>query len=314
MVDLLLVLTMPSDHPLSSIPVHGEPVCCPVCKAFTVQCYARPHGCRVATDQEFEYLECVGCGSVFLSPKTPQPSGIYDDGYFVGRKGFLTRLENAWVDFGFRLRLRRAPRLAPGEKILDVGCGNGAWLAFLAGRGLEVHGLDPSEEAVAACRARGLHHVVQGDLWSHPLPPASFDMVTAIHCLEHDADPVGFLRGAAALVRPGGWLGLAIPNIASWEARRARGLWYHLDPPYHLCLPTPAAMRQMLAASALTEIRVSCPVLDCCQSVGYAFFRRPSLSLPVALALLPPTMIANGFLALRRRAGVIEFWARKPDR
>jgi len=253
----------------------------------------------------------VGCGSVFLSPQTPQPSGIYDAGYFVGRKGLLTRLENGWVDFGFRLRLRRAPQLAPGTKILDVGCGNGAWLAFLAGRGFEVHGLDPSEEAVAACRARGLRHVVQGDLRSHPLPTASFDVVTAIHCLEHDADPVGFLRGAAALVRPGGWLGLAIPNIASWEARRARGLWYHLDPPYHLCLPPPAAMRQMMSATGLTRIRASCPVLDCCQSLFYALKKKPRAPLWQTLTAMPWVIGANSLLAWKKNAATIEFWGRR---
>src|SRR5512136_32102 len=55
--------------------------------------------------------------------------------------------------------------LAPvaGERILDLGCGDGALTAQIADKGAQVVGVDSSEDMIAAARARGLDaHVVNG--------------------------------------------------------------------------------------------------------------------------------------------------------
>jgi trans-aconitate methyltransferase len=61
-------------------------------------------------------------------------------------------------DLGVPLIELLAPQ--PGERILDLGCGDGALSARLVDAGCEVVGVDASEEMVAAARARGLNAVV----------------------------------------------------------------------------------------------------------------------------------------------------------
>jgi SAM-dependent methyltransferase len=181
-------------------------------------------------------------------------------------------------------------------------------MEFLAARGFDAHGLDPSEEACSAARRRGLQNIHQGTLGKHDLPTASFDAITAIHCMEHDPNPRAFVAGATHLLKPGGWLGITIPNIASWEARHARGEWFHLDPPYHLCLPSPRAVRETFAVSGLNDLRVRCPSFDYCQSLLYATGWRRDLPLPLTAAVLPFAAAFNLALALDRQAGTIEYW------
>jgi SAM-dependent methyltransferase len=62
----------------------------------------------------------------------------------------------------------------------------------------------------------------------------SFDLITITHVLEHIRDPHQMLADGIRLLKPGGVIAVAVPNIASWQARFTRGSWFHLDLPRHL--------------------------------------------------------------------------------
>ncbi len=90
----------------------------------------------------------------------------------------------------------------PHEEILDLGCGDGALTAELAGRCKAVVGVDASPEQVAAARARSLDaRVVDG----HDLRfEAAFDAVFTNAALHWMARPDAVIEGIWRALRPGG--------------------------------------------------------------------------------------------------------------
>jgi 2-polyprenyl-3-methyl-5-hydroxy-6-metoxy-1,4-benzoquinol methylase len=99
-------------------------------------------------------------------------------------------------------------------KILDLGCGTGAWLERLADNGFEnLHGVDADTEQNVGIRAT----VTQANLdtagWEKKL--GSYDLVTAIEVLEHLENPGQFLTQVAHLLNDNGQLLLTTPNVHS---------------------------------------------------------------------------------------------------
>lgn len=109
-------------------------------------------------------------------------------------------------------RLFHAAGLAPGSRVLDVGCGVGdvtLLAAEIAGPGGQVVGVDIDGAAVQIARGRaqalGLHQVtfIEGDLLTVDLAEG-FDAAVGRLVLMYRADPAETLRRIAAHVRPGG--------------------------------------------------------------------------------------------------------------
>jgi SAM-dependent methyltransferase len=131
---------------------------------------------------------------------------------------------------------------SPPGTLLDVGCGDGAFLAAMAKRGWQVTGIDFDPVAVEAARnVHGLdvhvatiESVVEGG--------ASFDVVTASHVVEHVPNPVEFLSHCRRLLRPGGRMVLKTPNADSFGSRRYGRAWRGLEPPRHLHIFTLEAL------------------------------------------------------------------------
>jgi SAM-dependent methyltransferase len=94
--------------------------------------------------------------------------------------------------------------LAPGQRVLDVGCGAGAFLQLVAGRGAVPHGVDASEALVELARARlpGADLRV-GEMEHLPYDDASFDLVTGFNSFFFANDMVAALREARRVAEPG---------------------------------------------------------------------------------------------------------------
>lgn len=132
-------------------------------------------------------------------------------------------------------RLIQNVKLAPGMRVLDLGCGAGdvsMLVAAFVGPTGSVLGIDWNKDvlAVAAERAR-----VEGfsQIRFEPAsvetfrPDEPFDLVIGRYVLIHQADPVGFLRAAARLVKPGGTIAFheirlnelfdSSPSVPLWQ-------------------------------------------------------------------------------------------------
>ena len=112
-----------------------------------------------------------------------------------------------------RQLVRDALGVAPGERILDVGCGPGFYVAELleqVGSAGSVVGIDSSQPmlAVAAHRSEGHDNVVfhEADATSLPVENASFDAALSVQVLEYVADVPAALAEMYRALRPGGRL------------------------------------------------------------------------------------------------------------
>lgn len=102
----------------------------------------------------------------------------------------------------------------PGKTYLDIGCSSGFLLAELIAKGAakdHVFGVDISDEALAACREKGLINVYQMDAARIDLPENSFDYIIASDCLEHLREDERALENWQKLLKPGGRLILFVP-------------------------------------------------------------------------------------------------------
>jgi 2-polyprenyl-6-hydroxyphenyl methylase/3-demethylubiquinone-9 3-methyltransferase len=124
-------------------------------------------------------------------------------------------------DFALRKRYLLG-RVRDGERVLDVGCGEGRFTAELARAGARVVGVDVAEEPLRRARARDpeldLRLVDLAGGWE--LEDASFDAVWAGEVIEHVADTAAWLSEVRRVLRSGGTLLLSTP--AHGRLARAR--------------------------------------------------------------------------------------------
>jgi methionine biosynthesis protein MetW len=110
-----------------------------------------------------------------------------------------------------------ADHVAPGARVLDVGCGDGELMAALVAKGCDARGLEIDPANVSAAVARGLS-VVQGDAETDldGYPSGSFDYAILSQTLQTTMRPD---RVIEALLRIGGKAFVSFPNFAHWRTR-----------------------------------------------------------------------------------------------
>jgi SAM-dependent methyltransferase len=99
--------------------------------------------------------------------------------------------------------LRRVD-LRAGRRVLDVGCGAGAFLRLVADRGADPYGLDASESLIELARGRVPEADLRvGEMEDLPYEDDTFDLVTGFNSFFFANDMVAALREAGRVARPG---------------------------------------------------------------------------------------------------------------
>jgi SAM-dependent methyltransferase len=114
------------------------------------------------------------------------------------------------VNSGFNEPLLEAAAIGAGDRVLDVGCGNGQLTRLAARRGRHATGVDLSapmlDRARATAAEEGVANVTfeRADAQVHPFPPAAFDVAVSRFGVMFFADPVAAFANVARALRPGG--------------------------------------------------------------------------------------------------------------
>lgn len=129
--------------------------------------------------------------------------------------------EASWSQKGDRARIYKGLRrdmaaqlLGSGERLLDVGCGDGTFVALVKDKYWQVYGVDISVEALQRAERKGIK-VFRVNLNTEPLPfePNYFDAVTCLDVIEHVFDPRFLLKEIHRVLKPGGEGFITTPNI-----------------------------------------------------------------------------------------------------
>jgi len=161
-------------------------------------------------------------------------------------------------DLALRRDFLLRSKIAPGERALDLGCGEGTFTELLAHAGADVVGADVAEAALA--RARAARPELAFDLVpiDGPLPyeDSTFALVWASEVIEHVADTARWFAAVRRVIAPGGRLLLTTPAHGR-VGMALRGVERYSEPlGDHLHLYTRRSLVEVLSDFGFSEIEV----------------------------------------------------------
>lgn len=114
--------------------------------------------------------------------------------------------------------------IVPGEKVLDLGCGNGRLHKIFKDRQIDYIGVDGSDELIRIAKENYPHlHFQTADALALPFPDNYFDKVYSIRVLHHFPSQEfrsQFLKEAKRVLKPGGILILTVWNVWGCQDRK----------------------------------------------------------------------------------------------
>jgi len=128
-------------------------------------------------------------------------------------------------------------RLKKSERVLDIGCGNGAVAFSMAKAGALVTGIDINETNINQARKLYQHENLRfllGDV-RKGLPEGNFDVIVMSNVLEHIEDRLGLLKMIQDKFQPERWL-IRVPMInRDWlvPLKKELNMQYYSDPTHY---------------------------------------------------------------------------------
>lgn len=235
---------------------------CPVCGTDLITDYPKPGfaprvvheimpGVEVDAAVISRYYRCLNCNVIFQNPRLSDEDldKFYSQGYY--RQLLNLTEEQIDKDELFRARVDSGIIKQNIKNItshLDIGCSRGYLLESIGAK-TEV-GVEENVDWVKAKSVKIYRDIDK-------VPDKKFDIVTAIHTLEHTPDPQGYLKKMTKFVGAGGYLVLEVPT---WESPGGPLRLAHL---YHFEQPVMRWMCEKAGLSIVSEHRTPHLMLIC---------------------------------------------------
>ncbi len=154
-----------------------------------------------------------------------------------GDSDFYQALQHfPWYYKDWKWEYTKVAEILEGQSgsVLEIGCGNGAFIKYLETRGFKCTGLELNEKAVLEGKDLGLN--VKNELLNQHASRIGqvYDIVCSFQVLEHIAEAGIFIRDSLKLLKKGGLLIIAVPNNDSLLVKKGAGAFN--IPPHHMGL------------------------------------------------------------------------------
>ncbi|MBS1598664.1 MAG: class I SAM-dependent methyltransferase [Bacteroidetes bacterium] len=235
-------------------------ISCPICHSATIHRVLAAKDYTVS-QKEFEIWECSTCTFRFTqnAPDAVAINAYYQSENYISHsntnKGLVNQLYHAvrkqTLTRKRRLVNARSANNGNSGSLLDIGAGTGAFVQHMEQHGWKATGLEPDE--TARQRALEAHQVKLLPIEELNIIPAeSFDAITMWHVLEHVHALHDCIRQIKKIIKPTGYIFIAVPNYTSYDAGLYKSYWAAYDVPRHLYHFSPASMEQLLENHGLT--------------------------------------------------------------
>jgi len=210
-----------------------ETVKCDICGSDKSRLLYRKH--------KFAYVKCSVCGLVYIRSRITQ-TDFKEEAEHLARTRQLTeaKIKSDYSDFIqeiiYRPRLDLMEEYRENGMVLDIGCGNGAFMYSAVTRGWRAIGVELIESSALYAREnRGLD-VRAGTILDIKFADEYFDVITMWETLEHLSAPSNYLREVNRILRMNGAVLISTPNVNSLTRFLIHNRWEVFSPDKHLYL------------------------------------------------------------------------------
>ncbi len=215
----------------------------------------------------YDIVTCQGCGFIYVRDypsveflreyySSTYSGTIYADeeGKYQPAGGVLRRLKywafTRWIRTHF-------PKDKPIQT-LELGCGQGDFLRSVKNDDrFDARGLDYADAPIAYACSLGLK-AEKGDIQSKKYDDESFDLVVALHVMEHVHDPNETFSEIYRILRPGGYAFVVCPCVSHFKVKLAGENWKYLGPPGHLWYYSPKSLSGLMKKAGFSIKMASC--------------------------------------------------------
>ena len=229
---------------------------CPICNSANLQNHMTVQDYMVSGEQ-FNLFKCPDCNTLITQPVPADLEKYYESDRYLShttsRKSLITFLYKTVRSVQLRRKSAIIREYSPGPKLLDIGCGTGAFLNEMTSQNFETFGVEINPDARASAQQltqRPIYPTVL-DLNNH-----TFDIITYWHVLEHLSDPVQSVIQASQMINAEGIMLVAVPNHTSYDANHYSKFWAGYDVPRHLFHFSPDSMKRIALSSGLNLISI----------------------------------------------------------
>jgi 2-polyprenyl-3-methyl-5-hydroxy-6-metoxy-1,4-benzoquinol methylase len=197
-----------------------------VCKDYSV------------SKESFMLVLCDKCNTKITSPRPDQIeiNKYYESPDYISHtnqgNNIINKLYKIIRSYTINSKIKLINNLTEKGKILDIGCGTGEFLIKCKKNKWEVIGIEPN------INARNNNSLTKENLiykdFNDLNTKKDFNIITLWHVLEHLYDPLEIMKKLRTLLKPGGYLIIAVPNHESLDAKYYKENWAAYDVPRHL--------------------------------------------------------------------------------